>query len=153
VLPSVYTVPTDPDDPPLHEWPGGVLSTVPDPTPVPSVPEELEPSSPGAITAATFGAIALFVLLGYGWARWALGCSGVGTWSAAAGFGVGALILAALAVDRVGVGLDGRLGPLLASALAGGGGYALWLLGSRRVGADPDIGERQALADQPPEVP
>ncbi len=152
VLPAVYTTLSTPDDPTLHRWPGGVLATVPDPRPLPPMPDELRPSSPAAIAATTVAAIALFTLLGHGWSQWALRGAGAAAWASAAAFGAGALILAAFVVDRAGVGLSGRLGPLLASALAGGGGYAL-AFRQRRRELDPGVGERKAIEDQVPEVP
>jgi hypothetical protein len=86
--------------------------------------DELQASSPGAIAATTVATIALLVLLGYGWSRFVLGVSETSMATAAA-FGAGALMLGAFVIDRVGIGLGGRLGPLVASALTGTSGYAL----------------------------
>jgi hypothetical protein len=58
-------------------------------------------------------------------------------------FGLAALILAGLVADRVGVPLDGWVGPTAVSTVAGCGGYLLLLL----LGA-----ERETVADPPPQV-
>ena len=80
-------------------------------------------------------------VVGYGWARTAV--DGTAAVALAPVFGLSALILAAVVADRVGVPLDGWVGPTGVSAVAGCGGYLLlFLLGS----------ERATVADPPPQV-
>jgi hypothetical protein len=139
---AVFVLPTiAPDEraPSLHRWPDGFLSSVPDPRVLPVVPDEVEASTPDGIASATLGILALVTVLGYGWSRFTLEGTIV-IWAAAPAFGLGAILLAAFIVDRVGVGLDGRLGPMLASVLAGVGGYAVAHGQHRR--ARRDVGER-----------
>ena len=103
--------------------------------------DPLEPSSPARIVVASVAALALMWIVGYGWARTAV--DGTSAMALAPVFGLSALILAAVVADRVGVPLDGWVGPTAVSAVAGGGGYLLlFLLGA----------ERLAVADPPPQV-
>jgi hypothetical protein len=103
--------------------------------------DPLEPSSPAVIAAASFAVLALLWIVGYGWARTAV--DPVAAVALAPGFGLASLILTAVVADRVGVPLDGWVGPTAVSAVAGLGGYLLLLL----LGA-----ERQVLADPPSQV-
>ena len=103
--------------------------------------DPLEPSSPAGIVIASVAALALLWAVGYGWARTAV----VGTTAVALApvFGLAAMILAAVVADRVGVPLDGWVGPTAVSAVAGCGGYLLlFLLGA----------ERLPVTDPPPQV-
>jgi hypothetical protein len=107
--------------------------------PVPTDP--LEPSSPGQIALATIAVLALLGVGGYGWAR----ASRLDTAAAAAlspAFGLGALTLVAIALERVGLPLSGSAGPTIAAVVSVAGGYLVQL-----------VGERRALGQPPPQVP
>jgi hypothetical protein len=99
--------------------------------------DPLEPSSPAAIVVASVAALALLWAAGYGWARATVDATAAA--AVAPAFGLAALILVAVVADRVGVPLDGWVGPTVVSVVAGGGGYlALVVLGGERpVVADP----------------
>jgi len=104
-----------------------VRSSVAGPHPLPGVDDELAPSSPVAIALAAVAALALLWLVGAGWSRWTFD-DRVAAVAAAPAFGVATLTIAGLALERLGVPLNGWWGPALASALAGLGGYALRLV-------------------------
>jgi hypothetical protein len=93
---------------------------------IPSSP--LEPSSPAGIGGAMLATIALLFVVGFGWAR-AVGSDRVAAAALSPAVGAVAVTIAAIALERVGLPLDGS-GPAaaLVSALAGVGGYALWLV-------------------------
>jgi len=98
--------------------------------------EPLEPSSPGAIAWATVGTLALLLLAGYGWARAAL-ADALHVGMLAPAFGLAALTLVAIALERLGLPPDGGSRGILVSALAGGGGYLAWFVLERRARARP----------------
>jgi hypothetical protein len=103
--------------------------------------DPLAPSSPTGIVIASVAALALMWAVGYGWARTTV--DRTAAMALAPVFGLSALILAAVVADRVGLPLDGWVGPTAVSAVAGGGGYLLlFLLGA----------ERETVADPPPQV-
>ena len=103
---------------------GQVRSSVPGPRPLPAGAGELAPSSPVAIAASAVAAFALLWLVGAGWSRWAFGDL-VAAAAAAPAFGIATVTMSALLLERLGVPFDGRWGPVLASAVAGLGGYTL----------------------------
>jgi hypothetical protein len=113
-------------------WLGGAPAT---PAALPVDP--LEPSSPAAIVLASMAVLALLWATGYGWARTAMDATAAAALAPA--FGLAALTLAALVLERCGVPLDGWIGPTIVSAVAAGGGYAsLLVLGAEReIPADP----------------
>ncbi|HEX5950287.1 MAG TPA: hypothetical protein VFZ96_04750 [Actinomycetota bacterium] len=102
---------------------------------VPSSP--LEPSSPAGIGGATLAAIVLLGVVGFGWAR-AAGSDRIAAIALAPAVGTAAVTIAAIALERLGLPLDGS-GPAGAfvSALAGVGGYGSWLVLERRARARP----------------
>jgi hypothetical protein len=104
-----------------------VRSSVPDPRPLPRADDELAPSSAIAIALASLAVLALLWVVGAGWARWAFD-DRIAAAATAPAFGAATLTIAALALERVGVPLDGRWGPALASALAALAGYSLRLV-------------------------
>jgi hypothetical protein len=100
---------------------------VADPRPLPRADDELAPSSAIAIALASLAVLALLWVVGAGWARWAFD-DRIAAAATAPAFGAATLTIAALALERVGVPLDGRWGPALASALAALAGYSLRLV-------------------------
>ena len=101
-------------------------------TPASAVEGRLRPSSPGGIAAATALAIGLLSLAGYGWAR-ALLADRIAALALAPALGAAAITLVAVALERLGLALDGGAASGVAvSALGGGGGYLLRLILQRR---------------------
>jgi hypothetical protein len=98
--------------------------------------DPLEPSSPAGIAVATLLVLVTLGAAGFGWAR-AAGIDLVDALALAPAFGAGALILAAVLLDVLGVPLSSTGGALAASALGGAGGYLVWLILQRRVSPDP----------------
>jgi len=113
--------------------PGVFVRPVTTESPGPPV-DPLEASSPGQMVLATFAVLALIALVGYGWARAAADDRLTAT-ALAPAFGTAALILAGIALERLGVPLTGAVGPTAVSALAGVGGYLAWSILQRRVRA------------------
>ena len=134
--------PQDLQDPHLVAWSDSVSSTVPGPVELPAQPNELRSSSPLGISAATLLAALLFWAVGFGWARWTF--EDLTTAAASApGFGVAALALVGVTLERVGLPLTGAWGPTLVSALAGGLGYLLLVLQRKaRMQPVPKVEER-----------
>jgi hypothetical protein len=98
--------------------------------------QPLEPASPGAIAISSLLALALVTIVGYGWAR----VAAIDPRTAAAlapATGAGALVLAGIAIERLGVPIDAAGGAWAVSALAGGGGYVVWRVLERRAAARP----------------
>ncbi len=111
------------------------------PTPAAEAEDPLRPSSPAAIVGASIAVLALLWLVGYGWARTVTDATAAAALAPA--FGLAAMIVAAIALERAGVPLDGSVGPTAVSVLAGGGGYVCRLV----LGA-----QREAPAEPPTEV-
>lgn len=97
----------------------------------------LQPASPLGVVGATLAAIALLGVIGFGWAR-AAGCDGIAATALSPAVGSATVTIAAIALERLGLPLDGS-GPAeaLVSALAGAGGYGLWLVLERRARTRP----------------
>ena len=76
--------------------------------------------------------LALLWVVGAGWSRWAFD-DRIAAAATAPAFGAATLTIAALALERVGVPLDGRWGPALASILAALAGYALRLVQGKAI--------------------
>jgi hypothetical protein len=98
--------------------------------------EPLEPLTPLDVAFASVATLALFLVAGFGWARVGIDDRVMAT-AAAPAIGAGVLILAAVALDAVGVAIGEAPGALAASALGGGGGYVAWLILERRSRARP----------------
>jgi hypothetical protein len=118
----------------------------------PSVPRKdvfpidpLEPSSAAGIAWASIAALLLLLVAGYGWARIGLG-DAITAVAAAPAIGAAILILAATALDALGVALGTTAGAVAASALAGGGGYLGRFVLERRAGSGstPEVQEQPA---------
>lgn len=92
--------------------------------------EPLLPASPNAIAIASVLVLAFTWLAGYGWARVSV-ADGTNAAAAAPAFGVGAVVLFAIALERVGVPIESAVGAWIVSAVAGGCGYVAWLVVER----------------------
>jgi hypothetical protein len=122
--------------------------------PAPPMREVANPPDPGGPTQpwliALFAAAALAVawLAGAGWSRAALG-PGIASVAAGPAFGLGALVLAGVAVDRAGIRLTGAV-PIVTSALVAAGGF----VAARRAGdgGGPDGGGRDGGGVEAEEV-
>lgn len=115
----------------------GAIVISPDPSaPVESSNGPLVPSSPGAIAISGVLVLALLWFAGYGWARAGIADPVTATALAPAA-GAGALVLAGIALERLGVPIDGTIGAWVVSTIAGGGGYLVWSVLERLTIADP----------------
>jgi hypothetical protein len=128
-------------DPRLFAWSDSVATTVPGATDLPAQANELHPSSAPRIAIATLLAATLLWGVGFGWARWTF--EDLPTAAAGApGFGVAALAVVGVVLERIGVPLTGAWGPTLVSVMAGGLGYLLLVLqGKARAQPAPQIEE------------
>ncbi len=104
--------------------------------------DPLEPSAPAGIAISSLLLLAFFGVVGYGWARVAV-ADGITAAALAPALGAAALVLAAIALERVGLRIDAAAGAWMVSALAGGGGYLAWGVLERRPrpAASPEIDE------------
>jgi hypothetical protein len=107
--------------------------------------DPLEPSSPGEILLAAFSVLSLLFVAGSGWAG-AFAGDAVARLALAPLCGMAALLLAGIALERLGMPLTGSVGPTVVSALAGGGGYLVHFLLEWRPGAKPS----NEVQDEPP---
>ncbi len=126
--------PTELDTPGLTRWDPLLASSEGSPRALAPNDDELTPVEPRKILEATWRTFLLLIVLGLGWAWWALGdvASGV---AGSAAFGAPMLALTSFALERLGAPLGAIGTSTLACALAGGCGYALLaarLLGQRR---------------------
>lgn len=101
---------------------------------VTSAVDPLLPASPGGIVVTSALALAFTWFAGYGWARVAL-ADATNAAAVAPALGVAVLVLVAVALERVGLPIEGSAGAWVVSAIAGGGGYAVWLFLERRARA------------------
>jgi hypothetical protein len=85
---------------------------------------------------AALAVLALLTVVGLGWALAAWPSGRARAVSIAPAFGLGALVLIGIVMDRVGLRLGGLAGPLAVCVLAAAGGY-LTLLGLQR-NAEPE---------------
>jgi hypothetical protein len=99
-------------------------------------PDPLEPSSPGQIALATVAVIALLGAGGYGWAR-ASGFDVVAAAALSPAFGLGALTLGAIALERMGLSLSGSVGPTIVAVVSVGGGSLAQVVRQRRARSEP----------------
>jgi hypothetical protein len=98
--------------------------------------DPLEPASPGAIVLSSLLVLALISAAGFGWAR-AIIPDAVTAAALAPAVGASALVVGAIALERLGVPIDVGGGAWFASALAGGGGYLVWGVLERRAPMRP----------------
>jgi hypothetical protein len=120
----------------LHRWGRGVYASVSGSlASVPPATDPLRPSSPVAMALSSLVVLVLLVAVGYGWAR-AVVTDAIDAAALAPAFGVAALVLVATAFDRVGLRLGTWWVGVSASALAGLGGYLVWLVGQRTTRSD-----------------
>ena len=94
--------------------------------------EPLVPAGTPEISIASLGALLLFGVAGYGWARAGSITGGAPALAVAPAFGWGAFAIVAIALERAGLPLTGSIGPAVVSAVALGGGHVLRLLLERR---------------------
>ncbi len=122
-------------DPRLTRWSRGVFSSVPgalaDAGPV---RDPLEPSTPAGIALAALAILGLAWIAGYGWSRWTIADRPTAI-ALAPAFGVAALILAGIALERLGLPLAGSAGATVVALVAGGGGFVALAIGERRARA------------------
>jgi len=125
-------------DPRLYSWGDGVSSSVAPGqvgTQLAPAREPLRPSSAMQIVLATFAILGLCGAVGFGWARWS-GLDAVAAAAIAPAFGVAALALFGVALERLGLPLSGSGGPTVVALLAGAAGYVL-LIVQRAAGSPP----------------
>lgn len=106
------------------------------PADVASLQDPLEPFSRWSVPVAAIALFALLTVVGLGWSRAAMGPGG-GALALAPAFGAAALIVAGVAVDRLGLRLEGFAVPAAVSALAATGGYLASLHLQRGAGPEP----------------
>jgi hypothetical protein len=106
------------------------------PAPVPRPIDPLTVPSSVGIAFASIAVLALIGIGGYGWARVALG-EGTSTIALAPAFGLAALTIVGVALERLGVPQTGPIGPTIVTLLAGGSGYVSSFLFQRRAVAEP----------------
>jgi hypothetical protein len=126
---------------PTPARPGEVSDTVVGPPPKP-----LRPFSPWAVPPAGAMVLVALSLVGLGWSRAALG-RGTISLALAPAFGLAAVILSAVAIDRLGVRLDAPLPGLIALALPAACGY----LASVRLQRDAEVDPVTEVDEEPDE--
>ena len=104
----------------------------------PAASDPLVPSSPAGIIFATLAVIALLVVVGAGWAAWAVR-DPVDVWLLAPAFGIAVLVLVGVLLERLGLPLSGWVGPTVISAVSGGGGYITAVVGRAKDGSRPKV--------------
>ena len=115
------------DDPHLYAWGGGVSSSVAPGeigTELAPAREPLRASFAAQIVLTTFAILGLCGAVGYGWARWS-GLDVVAAAAIAPAFGVAALALCGVGLERLGLPLSGSGGPSVVILLGAAPGYAL----------------------------
>ncbi|HYU92073.1 MAG TPA: hypothetical protein VEN95_01130 [Actinomycetota bacterium] len=98
--------------------------------------DPLEPSSPEEILLAAFAVLSLLFVAGSGWAG-VFARDAVARLALAPLCGLATLVLAGIALERLGMPLTGSVGPTVVSASSGGGGYLVRFLLERRAGPKP----------------
>lgn len=115
------------DDPHLFAWGGGVSSSVAPGdlgTQLAPARDPLRPSSAVQIVLTTFAILGLCGAVGFGWARWT-GLDVVAAAAISPAFGVAALALYGVALERLGLPLSGSGGAAVVTLLAAAAGYGL----------------------------
>jgi len=141
VVPGFYELPDAASDPRLSDHGDGMFASVPvrfHPGLRVGGPTRLSwgPASPPIVGLATVGILVLLAVLGSGYARSVFDDT-VMVLATAPAFGTASLTLAAVALDAVGLRLEGLEIALAASALAGLGGVALLLATQRARARQP----------------
>jgi hypothetical protein len=141
LLGPFYRLPDGATDPRLIRWATGVRTNAESGfTPLPMEPDgeplAFGPSSGGAISSTTLGILALLAVLGFGYARSVFDDTATALATAPA-FGTASVTLVAVALDTVGLRLEGSGVAIAASALAGLGGVALLLATQRTRARQP----------------
>jgi hypothetical protein len=118
----------------VEEVEPGVTAALSSPLIPASVPiDPLEPSSPGEIVLATFAGLGLLAAVGFGWAR-AAGFDRVAAVALSPAVGLAGLAIGGIGLERLGVPLNGAIGPTAVSAAVGLGGYVAHFVLERRAG-------------------
>jgi hypothetical protein len=112
----------------------GIVIESPSTRPTASAVDPLLSASPGEIALTSVLALVFTWLAGYGWARVTV-ADATSAATVAPAFGVAALVLVAVALERIGLPIEERTGAWVVSVFAGGGGYVAWLVLQR--GARP----------------
>jgi hypothetical protein len=121
-------------DPRMFDYGGGIFSNIErccTPGEVRREPLALRPATSAGITIATVAILILLTVIGLGYARASFD-DALAAIATAPAFGAGSLTLTAIALDRLGLRLEGVPVSLAASALAGLGGLALFLVMKRK---------------------
>ena len=113
-----------------------LASTGPLPEPTPTPVEPLEPASTVQIVLGALATLAAVCLAGFGPARVLLR-DPADALAVAPAVGAASFMLVAFVLERLGLSLDGRVGPWVVSAVAIVGGLAFGLVGQRRAVAEP----------------
>jgi hypothetical protein len=113
-----------------------LASTGPLPEPTPTPVEPLEPASTVQIVLGALATLAAVCLAGFGPARVLLR-DPADALAVAPAVGAASFMLVAFVLERLGLSLDGRVGPWVVSAVAIVGGLAFGLVGERRAVAEP----------------
>jgi hypothetical protein len=111
-------------------------SDAPIPAPAPAAITPLEPAMTVHIALGAMAALAMMCLAGYGPARVVLK-DRLDALGVAPAVGVATLMLVAFVLERLGVPLDGRVGPSVVSVVALVGGLAFGFVGERRAIPEP----------------
>jgi hypothetical protein len=98
--------------------------------------DPLEEASAIGIVWASIATLTLLSIVGFGWSRIGLG-DPVRAAAISPAVGAAALILVAVGLDGLGISLGSTGGAVVASALAGGGGYLVGLVLQRRARTHP----------------
>jgi hypothetical protein len=109
-------------------------------------PDPLRPFWPWAVPPAGAVVLVALSLVGLGWSRAALG-RGTTSLALAPAFGLAAVILSAVALDRLGVRIDGPIPGVIALALPAAGGY----LASVRLQRNAEVQPVAEVGDEPKE--
>jgi hypothetical protein len=123
--------------------------TLTGPPPAVTTPDDAPRSSGWGLALAATAAVGLLIAIGFGWARTFV--AGPTAFALSPVLGAGAIVVAAIAVERLGAPLDGWGSPLV-SAAVGVGGYVALLVTRRRPGVD--LREQPGAVGEPPgEIP
>ena len=136
----------------LTSWNGILATNIPVQGSLRAGAGELSPSDPSTIARATLRTFLLFLVIGAGWAWWALGGSSryaADALAVAPAFGSTLLTLVPLALERLGADPDRGWVAGLACGVAGGIGYALLIV---RLAGEHRYGRKNSIVQRPTEL-